>query len=120
MLDWLGTAERRGAFNAFDEFLDPQAFERLISRLASRNWIAYAKKPFRDSIHVMKYLGRYTHRVAIANGRIVDVTATRVGYRLRCRATAGHVGVYGPFAPKSRQAEIATARMIESHELFDA
>jgi Putative transposase/Transposase zinc-binding domain len=80
MLDWLRTAERRGAFNAFDEFLDPQAFERLISRLASRNWIAYVKKPFRDSIHVMKYLGRYTHRVAIANGRIVDVTATCVTF----------------------------------------
>jgi len=83
MLEWLRTTRRIGGFDAFDEFLDPQAFERLMSRLASHNWIAYAKKPFRDSSHVMKYLGRYTHRVAIANGRIVDVTETSVTFRTK-------------------------------------
>lgn len=83
MLDWLRSTQRRGDFDAFDEFLDPEAFDRLMSRLASHNWVAYAKKPFRDSTHVMKYLGRYTHRVAIANSRIVEVTETSVAFRTK-------------------------------------
>jgi hypothetical protein len=83
MLDWLRSTKRCGAFDTFDEFLDPEAFDRLMSRLASHNWVAYAKKPFRDSTHVMKYLGRYTHRVAIANSRIVEVTEATVAFRTK-------------------------------------
>lgn len=83
MLDWLKRSHRRGVFDTFDEFFDPEAFDRLISRLWSHDWVVYAKKPFRDSTHVMKYLGRYTHRVAIANSRIVDVTDTSVAFRTK-------------------------------------
>lgn len=43
-------------------------------RLARIRWIVYAKKPFRRADHVFRYLGLYTHRVAIFNSRIVAVT----------------------------------------------
>jgi hypothetical protein len=43
----------------------------------------YAKRPFRRIEHVLGYLGRYTHRVAISNGRLVSVTADSVTFRTK-------------------------------------
>ena len=43
----------------------------------------YAKKPFAGPDHVFRYLGRYTHRVGIANSRLVDVTSEHVTFRTK-------------------------------------
>lgn len=43
-----------------------------LDRLYSMDWIVYCKKPFKNSSHVIRYLGRYTHKVAITDGRIVS------------------------------------------------
>ena len=56
----------------------PGAFDRLISALYRIKWVVYAKKPFAGSEQVFKYLGRYTHRVAIADSRLLSVTNDRV------------------------------------------
>ena len=72
-----------GVFNGADLLHDPQGFDRMMARLARIDWITYAKKPFRKIDHVLKYLGRYTHRVAIANSRLIDVTAASVGFRTK-------------------------------------
>ena len=45
---------------------------RLMAALARVDWLVYAKKPFRRVDHVLRYLGRYTHRVAISNSRLVS------------------------------------------------
>ena len=45
-------------------------FKRLITKLYYTNWVVYCKKPFASPAHVIRYLGRYTHRVAISNNRI--------------------------------------------------
>jgi predicted RNA-binding Zn-ribbon protein involved in translation (DUF1610 family) len=74
-----------GRFNGFDEFADPEGFDRLMSRLAARSWVVYVKKPFRQVGHVVQYLGRYTHRVAISNSRLLDVTDQAVTFRSRDR-----------------------------------
>lgn len=82
----LGTLRRlhgEGAFMGFEDFADPEAFERLMSRLAGKKWVVYAKKPFRRVDHVLKYLGRYTHRVGIANSRLVDVQSDAVTFRTK-------------------------------------
>ena len=50
---------------------DEDRFRRLLDRLHRLRWIVYAKAPFAGSRHVFKYLGRYTHRVAISNQRLV-------------------------------------------------
>jgi hypothetical protein len=43
----------------------------------------YAKSPFRRVEHVLAYLGRYTHRVAISNGRLVEVTPSTITFRTK-------------------------------------
>ena len=83
MLAALGKVYAVGGFAWFDDFEDPEGFERLMRRAASKTWVVYAKKPFREVDHVLRYLGRYTHRVAIANSRLVDVTVTSVSFRTK-------------------------------------
>lgn len=72
-----------GAFAGFDDFADPEGFERLVTRLARCRWHVYAKKPFRQALHVLRYLGRYTHRVAISSSRLVDVADHSVTFRTK-------------------------------------
>ena len=47
-------------------------FRQLIEAVAEKKWIAYAKRPFAGPQQVLEYLGRYTHRVAISNNRIIS------------------------------------------------
>jgi len=88
MMGALRHLHARGAFVSFDDFVDPEAFDRLMEKLARIKWIVYAKKPFREVDHVLKYLGRYTHRVGIANGRLVDVRDDLVTFRTKNGKTA--------------------------------
>jgi len=58
-----------------------QAFHAFLRTLFREDWVVYAKRPFGGPEHVLHYLARYTHRVAISNHRIVDVTDTHVTFR---------------------------------------
>lgn len=60
-----------------------QRFERFYNNLKSFRWIVYAKPPFGSSGQVLKYLSRYTHRVAISNRRIqcIDNGQVRFSYK---------------------------------------
>jgi hypothetical protein len=58
----------------------PAAFAALLKPLRKAPWVVYAKHPFGGPAKVLEYLGRYTHRVAIANSRLVDVTDGRVSF----------------------------------------
>ena len=85
MLDALRKLHRKGAFPERGK----RAFSRLMASLAShRCWVVYAKAPFRRSRHVLSYLGRYTHRVGIANSRLLDVGPGHVTFRTRGKGTA--------------------------------
>jgi len=57
--------------------------------LHATEWVVYAKPPFGGPAQVLKYLARYTHRVAISNARLVDLGAGRVRFRYKDYA-AGH------------------------------
>jgi hypothetical protein len=59
----------------------PSLFKRLLDSLYSAAWVVYAKAPFAGPQAVLKYLGRYTHRIAIANSRIVSLSETEVSFR---------------------------------------
>jgi hypothetical protein len=74
---------RRASFAGFDAFADPEGFERLCSSITKHRWVVYAKKPFAGPQHIFRYLGRYTHRVGIANSRIVDVGDDHVTFRTK-------------------------------------
>jgi hypothetical protein len=68
---------------------DPKTFENWLDRLYRQNWVTYAKRPFADAQRVFRYLGRYSHRVAIANSRLISLEGGQVCFsleRLRRRA----------------------------------
>ena len=58
-----------------------KAFHAFLRTLFRENWVVYAKRPFGGPDHVLHYLARYTHRVAISNHRLMDVTDTQVSFR---------------------------------------
>jgi hypothetical protein len=55
----------------------------LLGALRSQSWVVYAKPPFAGPESVLRYLGRYTHRIAISNHRILRVNADSVAFRFR-------------------------------------
>jgi hypothetical protein len=77
----------RGRFVGFDAFTDPEGFERLCSRITKHRWVVYAKRPFAGPENVFQYLGRYTHRVGIANSRLLHVDQAHVTFRTKGDAT---------------------------------
>jgi hypothetical protein len=83
MIAALRDLHRSGAFEGLDSLAEPGAFDHLVDAVARTNWVVYAKKAFRCAEHVMAYLGRYTHRVAIANSRLVNVTDDEVTFRTK-------------------------------------
>jgi hypothetical protein len=70
-----------GFFGDLAELAAPSAFARRLTEARRIEWVVYAKPPFGGPAQVLAYLGRYTHRVAIANSRLVSMTDARVGFR---------------------------------------
>lgn len=71
---------------AISDLSNPQLFATLVESLRSKEWVVYSKAPFGGPERVLEYLGRYTHRVAIANHRLVDVADEGVRFSYRDRA----------------------------------
>jgi hypothetical protein len=61
------------------------AFKALLTSLYAQEWVVYCKPPFHNVEKVMDYLGRYTHRVAISNNRLVKLEEGQVTFRYRDR-----------------------------------
>lgn len=59
---------------------DPGAWHRLKDSLYSKDWVVYAKPPFGGAEHVFRYLGNYTHRIAISNHRLVELSDGKVRF----------------------------------------
>ena len=57
-----------------------RAFQQLLDALYGRKWVVYAKRPFGGPTQVFRYLGRYSHRVAIANSRLVSMDEKQVSF----------------------------------------
>lgn len=68
---------------SLQEIADAEAFRRFLRRLFATDWVVYAKPPFAGPEHVLRYLARYTHRVAISNHRLVALNDGRVSFRWR-------------------------------------
>jgi hypothetical protein len=68
---------------------DGEAWQRLKAALFAQEWVVYAKQPLGGPEQVLAYLGRYTHRVAISNERIVAVDGEGVRFRVRAEAATG-------------------------------
>jgi len=61
----------------------PRLFQSLIRQLRALHWVVYCKPPFGGPEQVLRYLGAYTHRVAISNRRLVDYQNDQVTFRWR-------------------------------------
>jgi hypothetical protein len=61
----------------------PGAFQQLLDRLYRKKWVVYAKPPFGGAAQVYRYLGRYTHRVAISNSRLISMRDGRVQFQYK-------------------------------------
>ena len=65
------------------ELAHPKAWEGWLEPIRNKEWVVYAKPPLGRSQHVLKYLARYTHRVALTNDRILRVEEDQVTFRYR-------------------------------------
>lgn len=67
----------------------PCAQRTFLADLRKHSWVVYAKRPFAGPEPVLEYLGRYTHRVAISNERLVSIEANSVRFRYKDYAHGG-------------------------------
>jgi hypothetical protein len=83
-LEYLQTAFDSGKlqfFNALSDLQDRRQFARYLAPVRKKEWVVYAKRPFAGPEQVLDYVGRYTHRVAISNNRLLDIEAGRVSFQ---------------------------------------
>jgi hypothetical protein len=83
-LHYLTKAFAAGAlhfFSAYRHLQEPAAFRRYLAPIWNASWVVYAKRPFAGPAQVLEYVGRYTHRVAISNSRLVAMENGKVGFR---------------------------------------
>jgi Putative transposase len=83
-VDYLTQAFDAGDLQFFSS-LEPlrvrAAFLRYIAPIQKKDWVVYAKRPFAGPEEVLKYVARYTHRIAISNNRLLDVSNGQVQFR---------------------------------------
>jgi len=65
------------------DLAEPTPWQRLLAAVRDQEWVVYAKEPIQDPRHVLTYLARYTHRVAISNHRLVALEDGRVTFRYK-------------------------------------
>jgi Putative transposase len=70
-------------FSALQPLQDDKLFLRYLAPLRNRKWVVYAKKSFAGPQQVLDYVGRYTHRVAISNNRLLDIDDGQVRFRYK-------------------------------------
>jgi hypothetical protein len=74
---------------SLQELARPECFRRFLRQLFAKEWIVYAKPPFGGAEHVLHYLARYTHRVAISNHRLLAFNEERVSFLWKDYACGG-------------------------------
>jgi putative transposase/transposase-like zinc-binding protein len=85
-LDKLAAAHAAGRLTFFSDhaaLADPQTFTKYLAPLRKTEWVVYAKKPFGGPQAVLAYLSRYTHRVAIANSRLIACDRNGVTFKYK-------------------------------------
>lgn len=73
----------RGKFLALLKHQFPNINQHLLNECYHKEWVVYSKPPFKDASCVVEYLGRYTHRVAISNNRILKLENGQVSFNWR-------------------------------------
>jgi len=74
-------------------FADAGRFAALVAQLRATPWVVYAKRPFGGPAQVLQYLGRYTHRIAISNARLMSLSDGVVQFRWKDYTDRGHTKI---------------------------
>jgi Putative transposase/Transposase zinc-binding domain len=80
-LDKAFTAGELDFFSEYRHLQEAAAFRRHLAPVHNTEWVVYAKRPFAGPAQVLDYVGRYTHRVAISNNRLVSMDNGQVSFR---------------------------------------
>ena len=86
MLEKLAAAHASGKLMYFGSYIrlaDPSRFAKFLGSLRKKRWFVYAKEPFAGPKQVLAYLARYTHRVAIANSRLIKADSASVTFHVK-------------------------------------
>lgn len=86
ILDGLARLHSAGKLHFFDDqagLVDRAAFNAFLQPLRRIDWVVYAKEPFTGPKAVLAYLSRYTHRVAISNGRLIRMDERGITFRVK-------------------------------------
>ena len=86
MLEKLAAAHAAGKlffYGAHAHLADQKAFAAFLAPLKRTRWFVYSKRPFAGPHAVLAYLSRYTHRVAISNGRLIAADANSVTFKVK-------------------------------------
>jgi len=78
-------------FNALESLRDQHAFVELVDRMKACEWVVYVKRPFAGPQQVLDYVGRYTHRVAISNNRLLDIENDQVTFQWKDYRDGGQI-----------------------------
>jgi hypothetical protein len=70
-------------FSSLESLRDRSSFRDYLAPLREAEWVVYAKRPFAGPEQVLDYVGRYTHRVAISNNRLLDIAEDKVTFRYK-------------------------------------
>lgn len=68
-------------FAALESYRERQTFVAFLNRMKACEWVVYAKRPFAGPQQVLDYVGRYTHRVAISNNRLLDIEDGQIRFQ---------------------------------------
>ncbi len=68
-------------FHALEPLREHAAFGRQLAKLKACDWVVYAKQPFAGPQQVLDYVGRYTHRVALSNNRLLDIEGDQIQFK---------------------------------------
>jgi len=86
------TAGKLQFFCALQQLNERAAFLRHLAPLRGTEWVVYAKRPFAGPQQVLDYLGRYTHRIAISNNRLLSVDEAKVRFRWKDYRNGDRIG----------------------------
>lgn len=82
LLDYIKKAKLEH-YNGNKYLENPRCLDELLSSMYNKEWVVYCKPPFKNANYVIEYLGRYTHRVAISNNRLLTITDKEISFKYR-------------------------------------
>lgn len=91
-LDYLGRAFKKGELileGKLEHLGSPESWDAMLKSVKKKDWVVYAKRPFGSAKLVLKYLARYTHRVAISNQRLLSLKDGKVTFSWKDYKKAG-------------------------------